>query len=86
MVDILRRLEGGTGWMQDGTLLTSVANNIAGKSFCLLGDASAAPVVSSAKLFREEYEAHVRAQGCPLRSAWIRAGLNMMPDRVLMRT
>ena len=86
MVDILRRLEAGTGRMQDVTLLTSVANNIAGKSFCLLGDASAAPVVSSVKLFREEYEAHVRAQGCPLRSDWIRAGLNMMPDRVLART
>ena len=34
-----------------------VANNIAGRSFCALGDAAATPVLSGIARFRDEFEA-----------------------------
>ena len=37
--------------------LESIASNIAGRSFCALGDASATPVLTGIKRFREEFEA-----------------------------
>ncbi len=64
LVEILHRLEHGHGKEKDIDLLLDVCDNIAGKSFCPLGDAATSSVVSSIKLFRAEYEYHVREGRC----------------------
>ena len=51
--------EAGQGLPSDVDLLTDVASNIAGRSFCALGDAAATPVLSGIERFREEFEAGV---------------------------
>jgi NADH-quinone oxidoreductase subunit F len=67
---LLRRLEAGEGRPKDLDLLFGVSNNIVGKTLCAFGDAAATPVLSTMKLFREEYEAHVREGRCTLPAEW----------------
>jgi NADH-quinone oxidoreductase subunit F len=67
---ILTRIDSGEGEMRDIDLLVSVGNNIAGKTLCAFGDAAATPVLTTVKLFREEYEAHVREGRCTLPADW----------------
>ena len=57
--------------MKDIDLLYGVANNIVGKTLCAFGDAAATPVLTTLKLFRHEFEAHVvkAAARCPRRGA-----------------
>jgi NADH-quinone oxidoreductase subunit F len=64
MTEIYERLEHGHGKQSDIALLLDICDNIGGKSFCPLGDAAITPVASSIKLFREEYEYHVREGRC----------------------
>ena len=56
LVQILRRVVTGTGTMADLDTLADAAGNIAGRSFCALGDAAATPILSSFKYFRGEFE------------------------------
>ena len=44
--------------------LYNICDMILGKSFCALGDAAAMPVMSYIKLFRDEFEFHVREKRC----------------------
>jgi NADH-quinone oxidoreductase subunit F len=67
---LLLRLERGEGQAKDLDLLFGVANNIVGKTLCAFGDAAATPVLSTMKLFRAEYEAHVREGRCTLPAEW----------------
>jgi NADH-quinone oxidoreductase subunit F len=64
MVELLERLEAGHGHESDLALLLDICDNIAGKSFCPLGDAATMCITSSIALFRDEYLHHVRAGGC----------------------
>jgi NADH-quinone oxidoreductase subunit F len=64
MYKILSRIEAGQGRVEDLNLLLDICDNIAGKSFCPLGDAAVAPVQSSIERFREEYEYHIREKRC----------------------
>jgi len=64
LVQLLERLEAGHGKESDIPLLADICDNIAGRSFCPLGDAATSSIVSSIKLFREEYEHHIHAGGC----------------------
>jgi NADH-quinone oxidoreductase subunit F len=64
MYKILSRIENGQGREEDLPLLLDIALNIAGRSFCPLGDAAVGPVRSSVDRFREEYEFHVREKRC----------------------
>lgn len=57
MKQIMHRLEAGKGQEGDVDLLYDIAGNIAGRSFCALGDAAATPVRSGIEKFREEFEA-----------------------------
>src|SRR3954469_21577985 len=61
MVD---RIEHGQGRAEDLDKLTSVADNIAGRTICALGDAAALPVKSFIKHFREEFEYHINHGKC----------------------
>jgi NADH-quinone oxidoreductase subunit F len=67
---LLRKIEGGQGTMRDIDLLTSVANNVGGKTLCAFGDAAVTPVLTTIKHFRHEYEAHVREGRCTLHADW----------------
>jgi NADH-quinone oxidoreductase subunit F len=61
----LRRFEAGQGREEDLAIMNDVAGNIIGRSFCALGDFSIAPVTSTTKLWRDEYLAHIKNEGCP---------------------
>jgi NADH-quinone oxidoreductase subunit F len=64
MYKIIRRIEHGEGREEDLELLLDICDNIAGRSFCPLGDAAVGPVQSSVERFREEYEFHIREKRC----------------------
>lgn len=65
LTEILHRLEHGEGKQKDMDLLLDICDNLAGKSFCPLGDAATSSIVSGIKLFRAEFEEHVRLGACP---------------------
>ena len=67
---ILRKIERGDGQMSDLDLLTSISNNIAGKTLCAFGDAAVTPVLTTLKHFRHEYEAHIKEGRCTLPADW----------------
>ncbi len=67
---LLQRVENGGGQEKDLDLLYGVANNIVGKTLCAFGDAAATPVLSTLKLFRHEFEAHIREGRCTLPAPW----------------
>ena len=67
---ILTRIENGEGEMRDIDLLTSVGNNIAGKTLCAFGDAAATPALTTVKNFRAEFEAHVKEGRCTVPADW----------------
>ena len=54
---VLERFEHGHGTDADMDLLVEVCGNIAGRSFCDLGDAAATPYPAALKYFRDEFEA-----------------------------
>ena len=62
---LLQRLLKGEGQEKDIALLTSVANQINGKTLCAFGDAAATPVLTTIKHFRAEFEAYVRGEQKP---------------------
>jgi NADH-quinone oxidoreductase subunit F len=63
---ILGRIEHGEGRPEDLGQLEHLCGNIAGKTVCAFGDAEVAPVLSTLKHFRDEYEAHIREKRCPM--------------------
>jgi NADH-quinone oxidoreductase subunit F len=67
---VLRKIESGGGQLSDLDLLSSVSNNIAGKTLCAFGDAAVTPVLTTLKHFRHEYEAHIREGRCTLPAKW----------------
>jgi NADH-quinone oxidoreductase subunit F len=64
IVSILEGLEAGKGQPEDIDTLERTADMIRGLTFCPMGDAASNPVLSSLKLFRDEYEYHVRHKRC----------------------
>ncbi len=64
LASILERLEHGQGKERDIDLLLDICSNISGKSFCALGDFATGAIASSIKLFRAEYEYHIREKRC----------------------
>ncbi len=58
-VRILERILGGKGEMKDLDLLLDLAEQMTGKTICVLSDSCAAPVVSGIKKFRNEFEAYI---------------------------
>lgn len=68
MVRVYEKLVRGQGKSGDVDLILDMSDNIGGRSFCALADACLGPVVSSIKLFREEYD-HLASTGTPKYSA-----------------
>ncbi|GAC1650509.1 MAG: NADH-quinone oxidoreductase subunit NuoF [Gemmatimonadaceae bacterium] len=65
---ILERIEAGDGTMDDLDTLLEIADNMTGKTICVLSDSCATPVVSGIQKFRSEFEAHITGKRCPVRS------------------
>jgi len=59
MAKVLERIEHGKGHMRDIDLLVDIAKKIEGNTICPLGDASAWPVGSAIRHFRDEFEWHI---------------------------
>jgi NADH-quinone oxidoreductase subunit F len=64
MRTILGRIEDGMADMEDLETLGDVALNVAGKTFCPLGDGAAHVLLSAMKLYRGEFEYHVKYKKC----------------------
>jgi NADH-quinone oxidoreductase subunit F len=64
MYRVIHRIEHGKGRQEDMDLLTDVADNIAGRTICALGDAAAMPVKSFIHHFRDEFQYHVDHKRC----------------------
>jgi len=61
---MVSRIEHGKGRNEDLDLLTSVADNIAGRTICALGDAAALTVKSFIQHFRDEFQHHIDHKRC----------------------
>jgi NADH-quinone oxidoreductase subunit F len=61
---MVHRIEHGQGRSEDLDKLNSVADNIAGRTICALGDAAALPVKSFIKHFRDEFQYHIDHGKC----------------------
>jgi NADH-quinone oxidoreductase subunit F len=65
MVQLLDKIENGRAEQGELDLLLDVCDRILGKCLCPLGDAAAMPVASYIDKFRDEFQAHIDAGGCP---------------------
>ena len=65
MLEILTRISEGQGRPDDVDLLLEMSVQIKDGSLCGLGQTAPNPVLTTAKYFREEYEAHIRDHKCP---------------------
>jgi NADH-quinone oxidoreductase subunit F len=65
ILQVLHRIESGRGRMEDLELLVTLSKRIEGMTVCAFGDAEVAPVLSTLKHFKPEYEAHIRERQCP---------------------
>jgi NADH-quinone oxidoreductase subunit F len=62
---ILERILSGRGKASDLDLLLDLADNMTGKTICVLSDSCAAPVVSGIKKFRGEFEDYISGKTKP---------------------
>jgi len=65
---VLERLEDGQGIPADLPIMHGLGTNLTFRAFCALADGTAAVINSSLQHFPDEYEAHVRLGGCPLKA------------------
>ncbi len=63
---ILERFHEGEGSLKDLDRLLEIADNMMGKTVCVLSDALAMPIQSHINKFRHEFEEHVKLKKCPL--------------------
>jgi NADH-quinone oxidoreductase subunit F len=68
-VRILQKILAGNGEMKDLDLLLDLAENMTGKTICVLSDSCATPVVSGIKKFRSEFEAYITGARAPVMAA-----------------
>ena len=64
MLEILERIVAGNGTLEDLDLLEELATTITDTALCGLGKSAALPVMSTLKLFRDEYVQHVVDKKC----------------------
>ena len=65
MLELLTKVSEGKGTMEDIDILTELAEMVASTSICGLGQTAPNPVLTTARHFREEYEAHIIDKKCP---------------------
>ncbi|NBO46128.1 MAG: NADH oxidoreductase (quinone) subunit F, partial [Actinobacteria bacterium] len=76
MTHMLSKFEAGRGTASDLETIGSVCSQIAGRSFCALGDAAATPFPAAVKYFREEFE---QGMTTPANIAFAPAAATMLP-------
>ena len=64
MLEILEDIVNGRGTMEQLDLLEELGNAISDTALCGLGKSAALPVLSTLRVFRDEYEEHVRDRKC----------------------
>lgn len=64
MLEILERIVAGNGRPDDLDLLWELADTITETALCGLGKCAAQPVMSTLKVFRDEYEEHILEKKC----------------------
>ena len=64
MLEILERIVAGEGTLEDLDLLDELATMITDTALCGLGKSAALPVMSTLKIFRDEYVEHVVDKKC----------------------
>ncbi|WP_374335875.1 NADH-quinone oxidoreductase subunit NuoF [Leeia sp.] len=67
---VVHRIESGQGRADDLDLLSSVGNNMAGRTICALADAAVFPVRSFTKHFKHEFEHHIEHKRCMVEHRW----------------
>jgi ferredoxin len=67
VLEILQKICNGVGTPEDLATLEALCPEIQRTSLCGLGQGATNPVVSSIRLFRQEYEAHILEKRCPAR-------------------
>ena len=65
MLEILEKITGGKGTLEDIDELETLANSIKDSALCGLGQTAPNPILSTLKNFKEEYIAHVVDKKCP---------------------
>ncbi|MGI6070834.1 MAG: NADH-ubiquinone oxidoreductase-F iron-sulfur binding region domain-containing protein [Blautia sp.] len=64
MLEILEKIVGGKGEMEDLDRLDELATMVKSMALCGLGKSAPLPVISTLKRFREEYEEHIVDKKC----------------------
>ncbi len=64
MLEVLKKFAAGTATAKDVDLLKRLSNTMTRASFCGLGQAAATALSTGLKLFRAEFEAHLKGT-CP---------------------
>jgi NADH-quinone oxidoreductase subunit F len=82
VVETLRRVEEGIAHPDEVDLLLQLCDNVEGKCLCPLGDSLAMAVRAIVKMFREEFDEHVRQGGCTFPESRLRS-LYPAPKRLL---
>lgn len=65
MLEILTRICAGKGQESDIESLETLCTQVRATSLCGLGQGAPNPVASTLRLFRDEYEAHIKEKRCP---------------------
>ncbi|MDI3538244.1 MAG: NADH-quinone oxidoreductase subunit [Bacillota bacterium] len=65
MLEILDRIVGGEGKMEDLDLLERTALVVKQSALCGLGQTAPNPILSTLRYFRDEYVAHIQDKRCP---------------------
>lgn len=64
MLEILERIVGGEGQLEDLDRLEELAEMVRAMALCGLGKSAPLPVLSTLKIFRKEYEEHILEKKC----------------------
>ncbi|MBE6992011.1 MAG: NADH-quinone oxidoreductase subunit NuoF [Ruminococcaceae bacterium] len=65
MYEIMEKITGGTGTMEDLELLEELCYHLKNNALCALGQTAPNPVLSTLRFFKDEYIAHVVDKRCP---------------------
>ncbi|MBU8933006.1 MAG: NADH-quinone oxidoreductase subunit NuoF [candidate division Zixibacteria bacterium] len=65
---LINRIEAGQGKPGDVEKIEEICGNIMGRTVCPLGDAAVMPIISTLKLWRDEWQYHIDHSKCMVRS------------------
>jgi NADH-quinone oxidoreductase subunit F len=77
LATLMEKIERGEGSQKDLDSLLQLCGFVKGTGYCTLVTGAAVLVQSSLKLFRQEFEDHIRLQRCPYQPAPATAGTNV---------